>query len=350
MFLLREERPITRHASLHQFRTERFENVSSRHSANSEMFSPIAPREEERSLFPSREFLPSSPVQKTGPINARLPNIAKTRESNPLENLRTAPRCGRRGRCRGKSRRERERGLERRWTIENRIGGSFCRCRNRWRGFITPVANRNLRAMSFYRKEEARNVRGFCCPRPLLPLPLPPLFPSFLGWGRGGRGERPLLFHHDSSLFSTLGSISRRPRPETGFLPRLFCQSEATRFSVTGRERERGRVVGGYTHDALIGKVGWKRRGDTIEGTSGSVERARDGGKFDADAVGPPLERFWKKGPSFTELGPSGVAQTKEIVALFECFLREPRNRSPEYFLRFVRSSIHRFRKILYFF
>lgn len=112
MFLLREERPITRHASLHQFRTERFENVSSRHSANSEMFSPIAPREEERSLFPSREF-PSSPVQKTGPINARLPNIAKTRESNPLENLRTAPRCGRRGRCRGKSRREREREVSR---------------------------------------------------------------------------------------------------------------------------------------------------------------------------------------------------------------------------------------------
>ena len=201
MFLLREERPITRHASLHQFRTELFENVSSRHSANSEMFSPIAPREEERSLFPSREFLPSSPVQKTGPINARLPNIAKTRESNPLENLRTAPRCGRRGRCRGKSRRERERGLERRWTIENRIGGSFCRCRNRWRGFITPVANRNLRAMSFYRKEEARNVRGFCCPRPLLPLPLPPLFPSFLGWGRGGRGEAPFI---PPRLFSLL--------------------------------------------------------------------------------------------------------------------------------------------------
>lgn len=32
----------------------------------------------------------------------------------------------------------------------------------RWRGFITSVANRNLRAMSFYRKEEARNVRAFC--------------------------------------------------------------------------------------------------------------------------------------------------------------------------------------------
>ena len=64
----------------------------------------------DESLFPSREFLPSSPVQKTGPINARLPNIAKTRESNPLENLRTAPRCGgEEGRCRGKSRGERER-------------------------------------------------------------------------------------------------------------------------------------------------------------------------------------------------------------------------------------------------
>lgn len=55
-------------------------------------------------------------------------------------------------------------------------------------------------------------------------------------------------------------------------------------------------MVGGYTHDALIGKVGWKRRGDTIEGTSGSVERARDGGKFDADAVGPCWKGFRKKG------------------------------------------------------
>lgn len=201
------------------------------------MFSRSHRGRRDESLFPSREF-PSSPVQKTGPINARLPNIAKTRESNPLENLRTAPRCGGEGgRCRGKSRGERERGLERRWTIENRIGGSFCRCRNRWRGFITPVANRNLRAMSFYRKEEARNVRGFCCPRPLLPpSPSPLCFHPFSD-GEGEGEARPLLFHHDSSLFSTLGSISRRPRPETGFLPRLFCQSEATRFSVTGRER-----------------------------------------------------------------------------------------------------------------
>lgn len=31
----------------------------------------------------------------------------------------------------------------------------------RWRGFITSVANRNLRAMSFYRKEKAHNVTWF---------------------------------------------------------------------------------------------------------------------------------------------------------------------------------------------
>lgn len=242
MFLLREERPITRHASLHQFRTERFENVSSRHSANSEMFSPIAPREEERSLFPSREFLPSSPVQKTGPINARLPNIAKTRESNPLENLRTAPRCGRRGRCRGKSRRERERGLERRWTIENRIGGSFCRCRNRWRGFITPVANRNLRAMSFYRKEEARNVRGFCCPRPL-----PPPFVSILS--RMGKGrERRGPFYSTTTLLSSLPSApSRAVHGQKLAFCRDYFARVKPRGSLLREEREREGEWSGVT-------------------------------------------------------------------------------------------------------
>lgn len=120
-------------------------------------------------------------------------------------------------------------------------------------------------------------VRALCFPLPL----------CFHPFSRGRKERRGLFYSNTTLLFSSLGSISRRP--ETGFLPRLFCQSEATR-------EERERVVGGYTHDALIGKVGWKRRGDTIEGTSGSVERARDGGKFDADAVGPCWKGFRKKG------------------------------------------------------
>lgn len=252
-------------------------------SANSEMFSRSTDRTAggDDPSSPSSARKSSPPVQKTGPINARLPNIAKTRESNPLENLRTAARCG--GGGRGKPRRERG---DESWTIENRIGGSFCRCRNRWRGFITPVANRNLRAMSFYRKEEARNVRGFCCPRPLLPPS--PLFPSFLG-GEGKRGEASFI---PTRLFSSLLSA-----PSRAVQKLAFCRDYFARVKPRGkRGRERERVVGGYTHDALIGKVGWKRRGDTTEGTSGSVERARDGGKFDADAVGPCWKGFRKKG------------------------------------------------------
>lgn len=286
-------------------------------SANSEMFSRSTDRTAggDDPSSPSSARKSSPPVQKTGPINARLPNIAKTRESNPLENLRTAPRCG--GGGRGKPRRERG---DESWTIENRIGGSFCRCRNRWRGFITPVANRNLRAMSFYRKEEAHNVRGFCCPRPLLPPS--PLFPSFLG----GEERRGLFYSNTTLLFSSLGSISRRP--ETGFLPRLFCQSEATR-------EERERVVGGYTHDALIGKVGWKRRGDTIEGTSGSVERARDGGKFDADAVGPCWKGFRKKGRVSPARSLRGGANKGNRCALRVLSPWTSKFRSLEYFLRF---------------
>lgn len=88
--------------------------------------------------------------------------------------------------------------------------------------------------MSFYRKEQARNVRGFCCPRPLPPL-LP--FVSILSSEERGEGGPPCVPPRLSSLGSHL---SRRPRPETGFLPRLSCQSEATLCSLFSTGRKEG--------------------------------------------------------------------------------------------------------------
>lgn len=113
------------------------------------------------------------------------------------------------------------------------------------------------------------------------------------------------MFHHGSLLSVR---ISRAVHGQK----LAFCRDYLARVkphsvlcSLRGGKRESGRGLHARWPRALIGKVGWKRRGDTIEGTSGSVERARDGGKFDADAVlvGPLLERFSKKGPSFTTSG-----------------------------------------------
>lgn len=287
-------------------------------SANSEMFSRSTDRTAggDDPSSPSSARKSSPPVQKTGPINARLPNIAKTRESNPLENLRTAPRCG--GGGRGKPRRERG---DESWTIENRIGGSFCRCRNRWRGFITPVANRNLRAMSFYRKEEARNVRGFCCPRPLLPPS--PLFPSFLG-GEGKRGEASFI---PTRLFSSLLSA-----PSRAVQKLAFCRDYFARVKPRGK---RGREWSGVTRT-----MRWLERSAGNDAVTRSRERrgASKGLEMAENSTqmpSAPVGKVFEKRAEFHRLGPSGVAQTKEIVALFECFLRQPRNRSLEYFLRF---------------
>lgn len=76
----------------------------------------------------------------------------------------------------------------------------------RWRGFITSVANRNLRAMSFYRKEEARNVRAFCFVRLIRSYSLVP--------------PPPVL---STSLFSSSSAVSSHffslANPSTVFLP-----------------------------------------------------------------------------------------------------------------------------------
>lgn len=179
--------------------TERFENDSLKFVVSNRLSNPpiihnslvmivhrSPPRDENDEIHPHLG-------QGTGPINARsLPQHCKNSRVESAEKIYERPR--------GKSRGEP-------WSIENRIGGSFHRCRNRWRGFITPVANRNLRAMSFYRKEEARNVRGFCCPRPLPPSS--PLFPSFLRErGGGGKGGPPCIPPRLSSLGSHLSTPS----------------------------------------------------------------------------------------------------------------------------------------------
>lgn len=171
--------------------------------------------------------------QGTGPINARsLPQHCKNSRVESAEKIYERPR--------GKSRGEP-------WSIENRIGGSFHRCRNRWRGFITPVANRNLRAMSFYRKEEARNVRGFCCPRPLPPSS--PLFPSFLREREGGGEGRPSLYS-TTTLFSRLASLHAVHGQKLAFCRDYFARVKP--HSVLRYGEERGRVAEGYTHDGPV--------------------------------------------------------------------------------------------------
>lgn len=322
MFLLREERPITSHASLDQFQTfwTLWKWFIVAHAIQNPPIPkcfrdpPIAPREGMIPLPPRLLARVLHRFRKLVQLTHASPT--KTRESNPLENLRTAPRCG--GGGRGKPRRERG---DESWTIENRIGGSFCRCRNRWRGFITPVANRNLRAMSFYRKEEARNVRGFCCPRPLLPPS--PLFPSFLG-GEGKRGEASFI---PTRLFSSLLSA-----PSRAVQKLAFCRDYFARVKPRGK---RGREWSGVTRT-----MRWLERSAGNDAVTRSRERrgASKGLEMAENSTqmpSAPVGKVFEKRAEFHRLGPSGVAQTKEIVALFECFLREPRNRSLEYFLRF---------------
>jgi len=78
----------------------------------------------------------------------------------------------------------------------------------RWRGFITSVANRNLRAMSFYRKEEARNVARFL-PRPSHPPLLPPFASSSPRPAAPRRAASPLL--GTVIFFFLRGSFSSLP-------------------------------------------------------------------------------------------------------------------------------------------
>jgi len=73
----------------------------------------------------------------------------------------------------------------------------------RWRGFITSVANRNLRAMSFYRKEEARNVARNFLPRPSHPPLLSPFASSSPTLPPCRRGSRPSLSTGPSFSFSS---------------------------------------------------------------------------------------------------------------------------------------------------
>jgi len=104
-------------------------------------------------------------------------------------------------------------------------------------GFITSVANRNLRAMSFYRKEKARNVRAFC-------LVYFTLFLSFLRRLTSCRSFSPILSNSvvlfsssfSDHLSSTAFSISETKIPllcstpiEWSFLP-IISQNRKVRL------------------------------------------------------------------------------------------------------------------------
>lgn len=326
MFLLREERPITR-LSTNSKPFERFENDSSwRTPFGIRQFRNVFEIHRSHrgrgwflfSLVCSQEF--STTVQKTGPINARLPNIAKTRESNPLENLRTAPRCG--GGGRGKPRRERE---------ATRVGRSKIALVARSVGAETGgVASLRPWQIAIYEQwasiVKKRHVTSAVFAVRALCFPLPLCFHPF---SEGKEREaRPLLFQHDSSLlFSRLHLAPSRNW--------LFAAIILPEWSHAGREGEREREWSGVTRT-----MRWLERSAGNDAVTRSRERrgASKGLEMAENSTqmpSAPVGKVFEKRAEFHRLGPSGVAQTKEIVALFECFLREPRNRSLEYFLRF---------------
>lgn len=288
-------------------------------SANSEMFSRSTDRTAggDDPSSPSSARKSSPPVQKTGPINARLPNIAKTRESNPLENLRTAPRCG--GGGRGKPRRERE---------ATRVGRSKIALVARSVGAETGgVASLRPWQIAIYEQwasiVKKRHVTSAVFAVRALCFPLPLCFHPF---SEGKEREaRPLLFQHDSSLlFSRLHLAPSRNW--------LFAAIIFARVKPRGK---RGREWSGVTRT-----MRWLERSAGNDAVTRSRERrgASKGLEMAENSTqmpSAPVGKVFEKRAEFHRLGPSGVAQTKEIVALFECFLREPRNRSLEYFLRF---------------
>lgn len=176
--------------------------------------------------------------------------------------------------------------------------------------------------MSFYRKEQARNVRGFCCPRPLPASSRSPSFHPF-----SGPFFLPSLFSptHGSSLLSAC--VSREmavDRQKPGFCRDYFAERKVPRhqYSVTEVRiytRERRRPV----------SVDWKGRLETTwwHGRGSSHERARDGRKFDAAVVVPG--KAWKR--SLASAGLSSVQHKGNCCAVPECF------RASESFSRVVR-------------
>lgn len=119
--------------------------------------------------------------------------------------------------------------------------------------------------MSFYRKEQARNVRGFCCPRP---LPASSRSPSFHPFSGSFFLPSPFSPTHGSSLLSALSrerwpSIDRSPVFAAIISPNGKCFATSTPLQRSGSTRARDDDL-----CLLIGKVAWKRRGDTVEGTA----------------------------------------------------------------------------------
>lgn len=286
-------------------------------SANSEMFSRSTDRTAggDDPSSPSSARKSSPPVQKTGPINARLPNIAKTRESNPLENLRTAARCG--GGGRGKPRRERE---------ATRVGRSKIALVARSVGAETGgVASLRPWQIAIYEQwasiVKKRHVTSAVFAVRALCFPLPLCFHPFL---EGKRGEASFI---PTRLFSSLLSA-----PSRAVQKLAFCRDYFARVKPRGK---RGREWSGVTRT-----MRWLERSAGNDAVTRSRERrgASKGLEMAENSTqmpSAPVGKVFEKRAEFHRLGPSGVAQTKEIVALFECFLREPRNRSLEYFLRF---------------
>lgn len=272
-------------------------------SANSEMFSRSTDRTAggDDPSSPSSARKSSPPVQKTGPINARLPNIAKTRESNPLENLRTAPRCG--GGGRGKPRRERE---------ATRVGRSKIALARSVGAETGGVASLRPWQIAIYEQwasiVKKRHVTSAVFAVRALCFPLPLCFHPF---SEGKEREaRPLLFQHDSSLlFSRLHLAPSRNW--------LFAAIILPEWSHAGREGESGRGLHARCVDwkGRLETTRWHDRGNVGERRKGSRWR-----KIRRRCRRPLLERFSKKGPSFTGSVPQGWRKQRKSLRSSSAF------------------------------
>lgn len=169
--------------------------------------------------------------------------------------------------------------------------------------------------MSFYRKEQARNVRGFCCPRP---LPASSRSPSFHPFSGSFFLPSPFSPTHGSSLLSALSrerwpSIDRSPVFAAIISPNGKCFATSTPLQRSGSTHARDDDL-----CLLIGKVAWKRRGDTVEGT------ATKGLEMAENAT-----QLWCR--SLSSAGLSSVQHKGNCCAVPECF------RASESFCRVVR-------------